>query len=1024
MSTIVRSVIVRLRAEMDQFKKEWGEGGKEVDKTRSKLADAEKQTKRTEQSLNKSGTAVEGLSRRLKNNRSEWDQVGTSLLRTGAALTGLAFLVGKTAISWETAWTGVTKTVDGTPEQLAKVESGLRELARTMPETHEQIAAVAEAAGQLGVQTDSIIDFTRVMVMLGDTTNLSADEAATSIAQLMNVMQTAPEDVDRLASTIVYLGNQGASTERQIVQMAQRIAGAGEIVGLTEANVLALANALASSGIEVEAGGSAMSNILIDISKAVDTNSSKLGTWAKVAGTSADQFAAKWKSAPAQALADFTEGLGRMASEGGNVFGTLEDLGQSDIRVTRALLNMANAGDVLRQSLADGDAEWDRNKALMDEANKRYDTTAAKAQIAWNNIKDNAIDAGQAILPVVSSVADAVVGLSDAFGWLGDPVKGSLGLLAGGTGVALLAAGGFMKMAGAVRDTRQAFNTLELSSSRVNRGLGKVGKTAGVVGAAMIALNIASKFRDSEVADISKFTEAILELGDGTAESKKNLDALGESELGSLNKALGGTAAALLEVQSNSHGLGKVGNELAGALSFGGFKDKLGLETLKAWDAALTDLAQKGATEEAARGFEYLSAQATKVGVPLDQLKDLVPEYSSTLQDAANDQRLATESMDDLSGGSRALAERLSELSPDAEEAAKKLAQLNEDTQQSASSFYDFTTDLDDAKLSFSGWLKELEKSAKAQEQWADNLIKATQRGVDKGVIDQLEKAGPEGAKLLADLAKASDKEIAKVNKNFESIGNTAAQVLDELPTEVITQFKTAGADDAIETAIRLVEQYGLTPDQVQTILDALDYSSEDIKKVTDKLADLDTKSANPTIDVQGTGTALEKISALRSALLGIATNYSASVSYGVLAPEKKAYGGAINGTGGPTSDNILVAASPGEHMWTAAEVDAVGGQASMYSMRAAVRAGRLPRFAVGGSAADAWNESYRASAAAYSTPVRSVQAAQGSMSTLTASASIAGARLAFEGDGLARIIDGRVDIAISQNNDFQRRHP
>src|SRR3546814_19713866 len=64
--------------------------------------------------------------------------------------------------------------------------------------------------------------------LLGETTNLSADEAATSLAQLMNIMQTAPEDVDRLGSAVVALGNNGASTERDIVEMSQRIARSEE----------------------------------------------------------------------------------------------------------------------------------------------------------------------------------------------------------------------------------------------------------------------------------------------------------------------------------------------------------------------------------------------------------------------------------------------------------------------------------------------------------------------------------------------------------------------------------------------------------------------------------------------------------------------------------------------------------------------------------------------------------------------------------------------------------------------------
>jgi hypothetical protein len=85
----------------------------------------------------------------------------------GAAMVAGLGMATKAAMDWESSWAGVTKTVSGTPAQLAKVEQGLRGLARTLPSSHDEIAAVAEAAGQLGVQTDSIVDFTKTMVDLG-----------------------------------------------------------------------------------------------------------------------------------------------------------------------------------------------------------------------------------------------------------------------------------------------------------------------------------------------------------------------------------------------------------------------------------------------------------------------------------------------------------------------------------------------------------------------------------------------------------------------------------------------------------------------------------------------------------------------------------------------------------------------------------------------------------------------------------------------------------------------------------------
>ncbi|OBK12974.1 hypothetical protein A5637_20690 [Mycolicibacterium fortuitum] len=60
--------------------------------------------------------------------------------------------------------------------------------------------------------------------------------------------------------------------------------------------------------------------------------------------------------------------------------------------------------------------------------------------------------------------------------------------------------------------------------------------------------------------------------------------------------------------------------------------------------------------------------------------------------------------------------------------------------------------------------------------------------------------------------------------------------------------------------------------------------------------------------------------------------------------------GGPITGPGAKGKDSVLMYGAPGEHMWTAGEVDAVGGQQKMYQLRAMARAGAIPGFENGGA--------------------------------------------------------------------------
>lgn len=78
--------------------------------------------------------------------------------------------------------------------------------------------------------------------------------------------------------------------------------------------------------------------------------------------------------------------------------------------------------------------------------------------------------------------------------------------------------------------------------------------------------------------------------------------------------------------------------------------------------------------------------------------------------------------------------------------------------------------------VSVGEYLKALEKQVTAQEQWAGNLQTLAKRGVDEGVLAELEKMGPQGAPLVAKLATASNKELAKMVSLFGRQGAAAGQ--------------------------------------------------------------------------------------------------------------------------------------------------------------------------------------------------------------------------------------------------------
>lgn len=336
------------------------------------------------------------------------ESVGKKMTLFSAGSTAALTAISKGAIDFETAFTGVTKTVDGTDEQLAEIKQGLLELSKATASSSTEIAAVAEAAGQLGVKTENVLAFTETMVRLGDSTNMSADEAATAIAQLYNIMGSDINTVDQFGAAIVALGNNAATTESDIVNMASRIASSGTQVGLTEQEVLALSTTLASVGLEAEGGGSAISAVITKIDKDVALNTDSLKTWASVAGMSVKDFKNLWENDAMSAIQKVVGGMGDAKAGGENLNIILDELGVSSLRQTDTMKRLSGASELMSEMVNISNNAWEENSALTNESSKRYETTAAKITQMKNTVTELCVKLGDILLPILNKIISAI----------------------------------------------------------------------------------------------------------------------------------------------------------------------------------------------------------------------------------------------------------------------------------------------------------------------------------------------------------------------------------------------------------------------------------------------------------------------------------------------------------------------------------------------------------------------------------------------------------------------------------------
>ena len=358
-----------------------------------------------------------------------------------APIVGIGALAIRESIAFESAFAKVKKTVIGTEEQLKKLERGILEMSTVMPTSAKEIAEVAASAGQLGIETENVLGFTKAMIQLGETSNMSADEAADALARFSNITGMSQKDFDRLGSTVVALGNSLATTEREVVDMGLGLAGAGRQIGMTEPEILAFAGSLSSVGIEAERGGSAFSRLMMNMKLATVNGGQSLNDFASIAGMTASQFKDQFEKDASGAIIKFIQGLAGLEGTGTSAIEVLEKMGITEIRMRDSILRATGASEMFTKALALGRKEWEQNNAMQKKTAEFYKTTEAQLKMLRNQVSLTGKEIGDTLTPSLVVAAETLRDVVKAFSDLSPEIKTNIvewGLAAAAIGPLLI----------------------------------------------------------------------------------------------------------------------------------------------------------------------------------------------------------------------------------------------------------------------------------------------------------------------------------------------------------------------------------------------------------------------------------------------------------------------------------------------------------------------------------------------------------------------------------------------------------
>ena len=577
---------------------------------------------------------------------------GVALVGFAAGLTAIAVSSVSTATELESAFTGVEKTVEATASEFAVLRGELEDLTKTIPVTATEIFGVAEAAGQLGIATGDITDFTTVMAQLGVTTNLSATEAATSLARFRNIVGDTGNSFGQLGSSIVALGNNLATTEAEIVEFGLRLAGAGTVIGLSEDQILAMGGALSSLGIQAEAGGSAFQRLFIDLGNAVASGGEEVQKFADAARLSVGDFTTLFEEDAAGAIEALLQGLNDLDAEGGNVFATLDDLGLSGIRVQKAMLAASLGVDTFSDALDIAEEAIMDTSALTDEAALRFATFESQSMFLSNAVDLLQSKIGDALIPVLTKmievaipIVEAFTSIAVAFGDLPLSVQGVIVVLAGMATALIGIVGTIGIFLPQIRNLISAFKLVRGAGAAAS--LAKIGISANVSAIGVRALSLA-------MSGLAIVGVAAVAVAIGTLINKF---LIGEQRLADFAESLGFIEPALLATDASMQALSGSAEDTATKLEFlnsvnDRFKDSTG--------GVVTSI-----REGIAAGLSYdtiiasLTDQMQMGGEEGDLLRSIMSQVSTEMSAAASASDDAADGIDDVGNAAEKAAEKL-----------------------------------------------------------------------------------------------------------------------------------------------------------------------------------------------------------------------------------------------------------------------------------------------------------------------------------------------------------------------------
>lgn len=315
----------------------------------------------------------------------------------------------KQAIDFESAMADAAKTIDGMRDDSGKLtgkyyemETAIKQLGRTLPLTHEQLASMFAAAGQQGMtNVRDLQEFTEMAAHMSVAFGVSTEDAADAIGGYRTALNLSMPQARELLDLMNQYANTTSASEKGIADVVRRVGALGGVGGIAAKPMAALAATLDAMKVSPEVAATGIKNLILGLTAGEAATRKQKDAFASL-GINMVTLAQQMQTNGPAAIISVLEAVKKLPKA--QQLSTMQELfGKESLGSIAPLL--ANLEQVRKNLTICGDSAAYAG-AMQQEFANRSNTTANKLQLAQNRAKEMGITLAGGLLPALQRILD------------------------------------------------------------------------------------------------------------------------------------------------------------------------------------------------------------------------------------------------------------------------------------------------------------------------------------------------------------------------------------------------------------------------------------------------------------------------------------------------------------------------------------------------------------------------------------------------------------------------------------------